>query len=511
MGEAHSKNISIFGPGGLNVYLRHHALTDFKPIYGRYAIVQKIGDKVRIYTDHFGLYRLYIYRSDNNWAISESVEELVNFAHQNHLPTTPYVASAYAFMLQKGVGQQLSSFRTPVAEIELIPHWHDVQIEKSRLSFKRQEDVDWTTDLHQTNYNSSRFFVSLLTSYIEYGMNPFIRLSAGMDSRLTLAAMLSGADHSNLKAVGLQTSGAARHEHERRIVMDLLPRLPFYMAKKIPVIEEPSQSDWSRLYVGTQTQILSYPTYSAPFPVYTGACGELAREFYTWGGSLNGIQMHPYIPDSARETILQDIALSVSGFESQCKDSLTIENMHYQMFRNRFHFGRSPSETIMNYPPVIYALLSNGTGRGNNEPLHRQLFEMGGREILDHPFDEARKGRSGPAPRDWTSVKISKSEMYDREIFIDGLDAGQIFSNEERAARAKYGFKADQRLFSESFLVASDVAISLVERKGLLSPKMMAVARKELQMLLRPDEVSPPFLFPALMATLALNLSASQS
>ncbi|MEQ8748414.1 MAG: hypothetical protein RIC52_01455, partial [Amphiplicatus sp.] len=111
LGAAHSESVSIFGEEGYRNFAQRHRLEDFNPIYGNYAIISKTPDATRISTDHFGLFRLYVYRSDEAFAVSDSILELVEFARTNRLPVTPYAPAAHAFLIGKGVGQQLSSFR----------------------------------------------------------------------------------------------------------------------------------------------------------------------------------------------------------------------------------------------------------------------------------------------------------------------------------------------------------------------------------------------------------------
>lgn len=165
-GAAHSYNHSIFDPGGYELFEKNFPNDVFNPVYGSYAQVSKTGDSVRVSTDHFGTFRIFQYRNGSKWAISNSIAELVSFAKANRLPLTPYTPAAYSFFIGEGVGQQLSSFRTPISEIELIPHWNDIIIKDRNIFLVQRGAIEWSEDLHEGIYIAGRFFTSLLHSYV---------------------------------------------------------------------------------------------------------------------------------------------------------------------------------------------------------------------------------------------------------------------------------------------------------------------------------------------------------
>lgn len=507
LGVAHSERASIYGPEGLHEYLRDHRLQDFQPIYGNYAIIRKEAESARISTDHFGLFRLYIYRSGGFWAVSDSWQALVRTAHHRSLPITPYPPAAYAFFLQRGVGQQLASFRTPVAEIQLVPHWLDIKISSGCLSFVQQPHLPWSPDLHQTLFETARFFASLLTSFIDAGYQPLIRMSAGLDSRCTLAGMLSVPNKDKLKAgVGLHTYSGPGFEHERKIVLSMLKRLPFEEASHPPAARRTGWSGFKQRFLGTQTQLAPYPSYGPPSPVYAGASGELARVFYEWGGDLSGISVPEVIPSAMRDSIFEDINDAIMGFEGQGSEMLTVENKHYHMFRNRFHFGRTFTESIFYYPPLVYSLLSHGSGSGNYRPIYNMLFSLGGKPLLKHPFDLPKKNHRGMVPFSWKRIELNESDLFDRTIYFGGQSL-------EAAKTTLYGIEGFDpaeaqrtKLTNRDFFHDCAKAIDEVEGDSLLNPTVIRSARKQLGLLQEGGDSKLPGLFPALMACLSLSV-----
>jgi hypothetical protein len=507
-GAAHSREVSIFGPEGYQRFAREHDLNEFDPVYGRFLIVRNRGGVVTLQTDHFGLFCTYVYRSGGEWAVSDSVNELVEHARRAGLPTTPYLPSAYALMLQRGVGQQLSSYKTPVAEITLIPHWFDVDIANGELTFKKQAPVPWTTDGHAANFDAARFFASLVKSYLDVGMTPFIRMSAGLDSRITLAGILAAKDHCDLSEFKLYTSQRADRAHERKIVLDLLDKMPMTQVEKVDNIGLSDFDDFKAYSAGLQSLITRYPAYGPPFPVFSGACGELAREFYSWGGTPDGILMHPYLDEETGSQVIVDITDALGRFDGEAKEFHSVENMHYQMFRNRFHFGRDGAESIMNYPPLVYSLLSNGSGSGDKRPIHRIFFELGGEILLRHPFDEDEKCFKGEIPEDWEVIQLGEDDIQCRKIFTKDLDGREKYTSEMtntyREASKRY---RSVHFVSDDFIDHSEAAIEAAEQKNLLSSKMITLARKDLQKLRDGRGSVTPGLFPGLMAVLAVDQS----
>ncbi|WP_147391945.1 hypothetical protein [Paracoccus onubensis] len=509
LGEAHSELYSIFGPEGFENFSENHSIREFNPIYGRFAVIERKGNRTTISTDHFGLFRLFVYLHGDHWALSDSISDLAAFANSCNLPLTPYLPSAYSFMIQKGVGQQLSSFRTPISEISLVPHWNNVVITESKIGFARKPDLRWSPDLHESNYAAGKFFASLMNSYLDAGMKPVMRMSAGLDSRCTLASILSLKNIDKLSAVQLFTSRQPQFSHEHDIVMCMLEKLPFGGTTDLQAIEYPSIEDWKNLYLGGQSQIAAFPKYGPPLPVFTGACGELAREFYSWDNSTSNITRHPYIPRDIWKEIINDIDLSLSSFDGQCKQILTVENKHYQTFRNRFHFGREASESVMNFPPLVYSLLSNGSGRGNNLPIHRLLFELGGEDILRHPFDDDSKCFNGKIPVDWQRIRIPESDLYTRKIFAPDIGKEGVFSGGMIDEKIRNVRASRKKFITESFIFEIEAAIDSIGKHGLLPPNMLKASRNELQRLKEKAESPNPGLYPAIAAVLSLNMIAN--
>lgn len=506
LGEAHSLEYSIFGPAGAREYVREHKLSDFEPAYGNYILITRVGSRIRIRTDHFGLHRLYVYRHDDFWAVSDSIHDLAETARENGYPLTAYTPAAYGFCLRYGMGLQLSSFRTPVSQIQLLPHWQDIIIDGAELRLERQQDVVWSADLHQAIHQAGHFFASLLKSYLDHGSEPVIRMSAGLDSRCTLAAMLSISDNSILEKVGLYTSEADRHAEEKRIVLDLLKKLPFHYCKQPMTKRGDSWTGWKRRFLGGQAQVASYPAYGLPQPIFTGASGEVAREFYDWDGNTETLEFLRPIPSEPKALLLADIEAAISSFNAQGADLLTNENKHYQMFRNRFHFGRSTTESIFRFPPLIYSLLNLGTGRGDTEPLHRIIYELGGEDLLLHPYDSPQKSFNKLIPQDWKRIKFSASDLRERRLFRGHAGSVGGSGDHREFVPGDLNWKRGQ-LISDDFVLDAQVAIERISTSGLLDKDMMRSARIQLDKLRKGKNRILPSYYPGLMATMALHMA----
>ncbi|MEH7830383.1 hypothetical protein [Gemmobacter denitrificans] len=507
IGVAHSEECSIFGQAGLEEFLRKHSLGEFSPIYGNYILLRKDAQGTDIETDHFGLSKVYCYKGVSSWAISDSIAKLTDFAKMNGERLTPYRPAAYAFQMKTGIGQQLSSFRTAVAEITLVPHWFNLRVDQSGLSLHRKAHPNWSPDLDASIDSAKRFFGSLVRSYLDRGFNPIILLSAGLDSRCTAAVLsssLSSDQSSKIESVSMKGAAFAA---ERELAEQLASKFNFSQRSGIPMERRPSWSDWRVAFLGAYSVFDVFPRFSLPTVLFGGSCAENVKPFYDWGGQLAGIPFPDIIPDDMKSEIYGDIQSALDEFQRVETVALTPEQRHYQAFRNRFHFGKDVRETIFNFPPLVYSMLHAKDQAADLSAFHRIIFQSASEDVFEHPFDSVEKSFNRKIPDEWVSGRGRKIDTVQREIFVgqypaarfDNLSGTESHMAEEPARTV--GF------LSPDFFVEFDAAFEYVKKEDLLDGRVVRNAFTQINWLKQSPPYNFPGILPDLMAVLSIGMA----
>jgi hypothetical protein len=393
-------------------------LKQFEPIYGHYLKVDNLGDSVRLSTDRFGLFKLYRYAHLEKWAVSDSIFELVKYAKATGGDLSHHTPTAYAFLTRHGVGQQLSSFKTAYSEIELIPHWYDVLINGDGMNLVEKPPVVFSENLAEAISEAGSFFSSLTKSYIDSELDPFILLSAGLDSRCTAVAMASGLSAQQRLNIKTYTMKSGNFLKERDIALSLSKTLGMTILDQAKPQLQPTWQEWKYTYLGAHTLLAPFSRFTVPDLAFGGSCAEIIKPFYDWSDGISDIAFPETVPEKNRDDVMQDIQAAMSSYSGGFSDHLSEDDKHYQMFRNRYHFGSGVRDSIFNYAPLVFSIISTRKTPQDVSAMYRILYELGGPEVFNHPFDEEAKTFNSEIPNDWREDAIEGLNIFDREIFF---------------------------------------------------------------------------------------------
>jgi hypothetical protein len=505
-GAAHSEQCSIFGAAGLSKFTAKHSINEFIPIYGHYILTKKEGKGVRISTDHFGLAKLYYYACGNIWAVSDSLVKLVDFARKVGGALTPYRPAAYAFHLKQGMGQQLASFRTPIQEITLIPHWFDIVIDGNGTRFENATVPEWDPNLTASIERTRSFFASIIHAYLEEGLNPFFLLSGGLDSRCTAAVVASTLPREKLSKIGSYTMKIQKFSSERMIAESLAQKLGFSQLENLPTQRHPSWQEWRYAFLGSYSIFELFSRFTRPNMVFGGSSAENVKPFFDWGGSVSNIPFTDRIPVDIRTNILEDISEAVESYQGAGSDIQSPEQKYYQSFRNRFHFGKDVRDSIFNFPPLVYSMLASQKDKLDVSMFHRIIYQVTAIDIFQHPFDEVDKAFVGTIPEDWAQRTPSHVQYVERTIFA-GDGYAENYCNLSGFTLDREGKSRRQSILSDDFFREFDAAFRFVDRNGLMDKRSLLGAQNQVNKLHQSNQGSFGGLSPDLMGILSLGLA----
>lgn len=506
-GAAHTRQISVFGQEGYEIFKSSQPGRKFDPEYGHYLKIENEEKSIKISTDHFGLFKLYMYRSEKNWAISDSIYDLVKFAQTVGEKVTPYPPSAYAFLAKHGVGQQLSSYQTTFREIKLIPHWNDIVVDADGVHFIGKPCVKWHSDLGNAILEAGAFFGSLTRSYIKHGLDPFILLSGGLDSRCTAVAMTAGLSKDEKAKIQSYTMQAGRFSQERDIAISLSNEMDISPLSQAKPQRQPNWQEWKRSFLGDHTLLLPYSRFTPPDIAFGGSCAENIKPFYAWDNGVDDISFPDHVPDHIKETVYRDIRSSMSSFAGGFSEKLSDDDKHYQMFRNRFHFGNDVRDSIFNFAPFVFSVIKTRTSPQDTSGMYRLLFELGGPKILHHPFDDESKSFKSDIPSEWRDNVRESLILYDREVFFK-VPNTKKYMDLTGGSRNDSGAQTGRALVSPDMLEDCKAAISFVSDKKILDEQYVSRARTQMNHLANKGQSALPYLCPELMGVLSISMGS---
>ncbi|WP_230532559.1 hypothetical protein [Microvirga roseola] len=122
---------------------------------GSYIIVRNSGNETIIGTDASGYYKLFLYQCGERWALSNSFIQLARFAAARNLPVTIDESHFSTFFISGPFGDQLTSLRTSVREIRLVPSTMEAVVVPTffgtAVTLRWREDED-RSELHKDSY-----------------------------------------------------------------------------------------------------------------------------------------------------------------------------------------------------------------------------------------------------------------------------------------------------------------------------------------------------------------------
>jgi hypothetical protein len=381
---------------------------------GSYIVISTYNEETVIGTDFSGYYKLFLYRRGERWALSNSFIQLVRFAADKNLPVTIDESHLSSFFIEGPFGDQLTSLRTSVKEIQLVPSTMEAVIAPTffgtAVKLRSTEAASREAE-HQASYEEAlgyylKLWVGRMATLLRSDVYMRSDLTGGRDSRAVLSLMLaacriigerfirkvnitSNKDATNDFAIASQI--AERH-HLRFMDKGNDPRAPV----RLGTVE--SYEKWKSLCLGVYGPVyfpVTYPVSTAL--AFGGAGGEGHRRFYPNMAPDKFINaQRRFVPSSAsfrclKRDILSDLATLCRGSEAAVDPMI----VHYRHFRDRCHGGRAPQYGNL-ISPLSSAALRRVSSLCSSEQIDRSqvladILINSHRVLAEMPYDDPRK------------------------------------------------------------------------------------------------------------------------
>lgn len=419
---------------------------------GAYIVVQTSDGLTTIGTDFSGYYKLFVYRSGEAWALSNSLVALIDYARARSLPITLSEAHLAGFLIKGAFGNQLASLQTAVREIRLIPATEQVELRERPTGQGISVANVRTARVRQLESNRSSYrealaeslsiwlarFRTILSSDLDINS----KLTGGQDSRTVLGLLLAA------KATCPQGLGRVGFECKVSAVADLAvarnlanryglslntysSRHPEMMLGSVEAYDR-----WCNLCHGVYTPIY-FPTkrHNPLSLVIGGAGGEAHRHFYQ-ARTLNGLldAQRKFFPSYAlfeefRASVVADILRLRRGYEADLDPLI----LHYRHFRDRAHSGRSPQYIYQTAPlGSSYFRLASSLCAPKKRERAQVIIDLMmncAPGIVDMPYDLDKKRPGKRQKQDFTDVREALTSLRSGEVFTSIPSAAPAMSS----------------------------------------------------------------------------------
>lgn len=425
---------------------------------GCYVVGDATDDSFQIGTDFSGNYRLFLYRDQDYWAVSNSVTALAEAAKRSDRRLTLNHAQLQAWRFRGPFCNQLSSFRTVINEIELVPSDKSLLIAGEKLHV-----VDRPRVRLETVCSYKECLGTFLTTWLARlkGLlhhEPFrlsVDLSGGLDSRLVFALFAHLEKNFNEDIFSSYRSRINTNEepHMRadfetaRQVLEALgithwesgreakAKLDSFTGHGASVPARTAFEHWRANSMAQYSPFRTIPARPADLSSvkFGGAGGEEYRPFYKKASVHD--QALQYRSDFDSESAFSEwykaIDDSVEYLTQRQGTEVDPLLLHYREFRSRFHSGSRAMVSISVFP-LKSSLLRNAASRAGPSALaNRQLlFDILHSlepTLLHVAFDDKGKSPTDENLRALTTGSIGTLEQgriyASRNCTDDGQDA----------------------------------------------------------------------------------------
>jgi hypothetical protein len=417
---------------------------------GSYIVVRPSENETVIGTDFSGYYKLFLYQRGEKWALSNSFIELVRYVASKNLPVTVDENHLASFFIEGPFGDQLTSLRTSVKEIRLIPSTMEAVLTKAFFGTALTLRPVSAASGHALNEKSYReilqdylrLWVGRMATMLQADLYMRSDLTGGQDSRAILSLMLAAAQNIGdafIRQVNFTSDKGAKGDFT--IASQIAERFRLrFMDKsedpRVPVRLDTSKAyeKWKSLCLGVYGPIYFPVTHPVPTALsFGGAGGEGHRRFYPSIAPdrfLN--QQRAFFPSSAQfKRLKRDILDDLSALRQGAEASVDPMILHYRHFRDRCHGGRAPQYGNL-ISPLSSATLRQASSLCSSEQIERSqvladVLINANRELAILPYDEPRKSFDA---RHLSEVPDAKDAIH------SARSDGRVFAPETASVQA---------------------------------------------------------------------------
>src|SRR5690625_901212 len=346
----------ILGPEGLRLHRKENLQNLSHHEDGCYFLASPTQSGLRVGSDFKGNCKIFFYRSDNRWAISNSFIKLVDAVREKSWTVTPVRHVIDSWGVPGRFWDQCWSYGTSVEEISLLPRWGTLEATPSGLA-----EVDPDPRRNEDDYDA---YVEGLAEYLstwigrigtilkDNSLRVQLELTGGKDSRGVFALFLAARQYFGVtfdQHFDLLSSRSEARAEDLAIATDLARTYDIPLNSRefdpgpVTYMSASEQVDWWATFsfgsyrpvyiVGGRRQLSTIP--------FGGQGGEGARQQYEPFTSLHEILNHyrKYFGfEKSIDAVAEDLSETsqrIRGWTPRTPEPLA----HYQEFRDRFHSG----------------------------------------------------------------------------------------------------------------------------------------------------------------------------
>lgn len=440
---------------------------------GCYVTAQRTATGWEVGTDYRGLARLFLYRSGRNWAVSTSLYEIIKFTRSQGWTLSLLDDTLATYLNRGGFTAQLSSFDAHYEQIELLPSFASLKIvgKNIKIEYRPAPPVkEYATALSDFVGTWKSRFATL--SSFEQGFVKF-DLSGGIDSRTVLAFALANDQSLNPGTkTKVVSSKEASQSEDLRVAHEIAVKYGFEVNSQLR-LPRPNRigfeaiSDWKKHSLGVYSPVYLYDAQLTP---------ELTHAHGAGGGNFR-----PTYRSIERKIKASQKYISEQDFQrwkSRVEDSVAIlttlrpdvsaELLHYREFRNRFHFGHRPHNSLV-FMPLESKLTDQVTDRADDRDgrqIYFDVMESLRPGLMNIRYDKEEKHPSAGNLEQLT--KVDPTPLSPGTVFwIEGEDSktreriapARIFDSWIEVGAKLLNEKEVRRLMPEEYLQAAAQAV----------------------------------------------------
>lgn len=408
-------NDFIHGQEGAKEYLRKKNKKITGGEDGCYVAIYSHEESFYFYND-FGGYKKILYYYDpinKSWAVSNSINILVNHLRENGIRITLNLPQLYFYAKTKGAStQQLISFNTIANNIYLLPTQTTLIVGKKGINIIKDNE---TIDIKLSYEEMLSKYVTIWRTRFETifsSQEITVRqaLTGGIDSRAVFSI-------SNLARKKLGNLEKAQHSFSCTSIRgDKTDQL---IAKKISnhygynlnsniirnntdfLSGEDTYNRWKDLNVGLYFPIYFDARKINPFFInVSGGGGEKFRPFYSLNKKIKNFEdfidynINQLSNDNYKNHIKSDMLNSMNHLTSNSNTNPLY--LHYSEFRSRLHSGLFPQISVDISPlnsKLLFDIAKSYNGKVTNTQILYDLIGLN-EKLLKFSFDKVEKAPS---------------------------------------------------------------------------------------------------------------------
>ena len=433
---------------------------------GCYVTLARNASGYNVGVDHNGAKKLFYFRDNQAWAISNSLVLLAEHLRERNIPLTVNFPQLNAFQASGTFASQQATTNSIFNEVKLLPTTRDLVVTNAGLELRRGQSE---------NANDAESYQDALDRYVSTWLSRVrtllrdrrtwlnVDLSGGVDSR-TVFALVAGAsraegDRSTQQQIHLRSSTApgqvddltaateVAHHHGWELNQPIEGRPPL-----LRFTGEERYTGWRDLSVGVYTSVYFPDRRAHPLVISFHGSGGGHRPSYladTMEDQLAAIRYASpgYLAEAWKRDVLRETSLLTQAWP-WAPPLIS----HYHEYRNRFHSGLLPQ-----YSTVVAPLGSRHIDSLSRHPQKVQtgqiIFDV--MESLFPGLKDMSYSTSSRSPSAINLANMTLSSAADQSVpgkTFGSHDPAEV--NPARAPREHLELMADEFERSQTNLVS---------------------------------------------------------